>query len=386
MSKFKNAFIKIGRKFESEYRERELSKVLEIAQFDKIVQPKLTKIQTMVIVMPAISFNSGGGSSILRIGASIAKHDVQVYYVAYNSDDIKTSESVAKKAISEFKGNYLTYNDAKHMNFDVVMATNWTSVYYARLLHGYKIYFMQDFEPLFYPMNEEYILAKKTYDFGFHIISLGKWNANQIAELCNVKNNVDTVDFPYEPKEYTFKERNFNDYETRKKFKIAVYTKSSGRRIPIITQVLLKNTCDELNKYGYELEVYFYGLLKGENVSVGKNLGLLTKKELNELYQKVDFGMVASMTNISLVPYEMIAAGLPIIEFKDGSYESFLGDDTAILTSLDYHDLTNQLLEMLKDSSKIKKMQNSAINRISGLTWNNTCDQFWKILETSISK
>lgn len=113
MSKFKNAFIKIGRKFEAEYREKELSNVLEIAQFDQIKQPDLTKLQNMVIVMPAISFNSGGGSSILRIGTFIAKHGVQVFYVAYNSDGIKTSEAVAKKAINEFNGKYLTYNDAK---------------------------------------------------------------------------------------------------------------------------------------------------------------------------------------------------------------------------------------------------------------------------------
>lgn len=272
------------------------------------------------------------------------------------------------------------------MKFDVVMATNWASVYCARLLQGYKIYFMQDFEPLFYPMNEEYILAKKTYSFGFHIISLGKWNAKQIEDICNVTENVDTIDFPYEPKEYTFKERDFSDYEKRKNFKIAVYTKSSGRRIPIIIQALLKNTCDELKKHDYKLDVYFYGLLKGESVTVGKNLGLLTKKELNELYRKVDFGMVASMTNISLVPYEMIAAGLPIIEFKDGSYESFLGDDTAILTSLDYHDLANQLLEMFKDSARIQNMQKRAMERISDLTWDNTCEQFLGILKSSIAK
>lgn len=108
-----------------------------------------------------------------------------------------------------------------------------------------------------YQKSKEYILAKKTYGFGFHIISLGKWNAKQIEDICNVTENVDTIDFPYEPKEYTFKERDFSDYEKRKNFKIAVYTKSSGRRIPIITQVLLKNTCDELKKHTISLMSIF---------------------------------------------------------------------------------------------------------------------------------
>lgn len=91
--------------------------------------------------------------------------------------------------------------------------------------------------------------------------------------------------------------------------------------------------------------------------------------------------MVASMTDISLVPYEMIATGLPIIEFKDSSYESFLGDDTAILTSLYYHDLANQLLEIFKDSARIQNMQKRAMERISDLTWDNTASNFWEFLK-----
>ena len=51
--------------------------------------------------------------------------------------------------------------------------------------------------------------------------------------------------------------------------------------------------------------------------------------------------MVASMSNISLVPYEMHASGLPVIEFGDGSYPFFFGQDTAILTKIGEKDIAD---------------------------------------------
>jgi len=58
--------------------------------------------------------------------------------------------------------------------YDIIIATSWQSVYYVRNFSGYKAYFVQDFEPYFFKLNERYLLAKKTYELGLHIISLGK--------------------------------------------------------------------------------------------------------------------------------------------------------------------------------------------------------------------
>ena len=90
--------------------------------------------------------------------------------------------------------------------------------------------------------------------------------------------------------------------------------------------------------------------------------------------------MVASMTNISLVPYEMIATGLPTIDFIDGSYKSFMDEDTAILISLDYRDLVNKLEYYINNPQSLQKMQVRAFHRIEKLSWNNSCEQFWQIL------
>ena len=74
-------------------------------------------------------------------------------------------------------------------------------------------------------------------------------------------------------------------------------------------------------KKGYKLNVLFFGIDKKNRFDGATNLGKLSREELFELYKKCDFGMTASMSNISLVPYEMLATGLPLVEFRNGSYK-----------------------------------------------------------------
>ena len=51
----------------------------------------------------------------------------------------------------------------------------WDSSYIVKKLPGYKMYFVQDYEPYFYPYGEKYILAKKSYELGLHMVTLGPW-------------------------------------------------------------------------------------------------------------------------------------------------------------------------------------------------------------------
>lgn len=38
-----------------------------------------------------------------------------------------------------------------------------------------------------------------------------------------------------------------------------------------------------------------------------------------------------SYTNISLVPYEMMATGLPLVELKEGTFTEFMPERSAVL-------------------------------------------------------
>ncbi|WP_156098656.1 glycosyltransferase [Bifidobacterium pullorum] len=104
-----------------------------------------------------------------------------------------------------------------------------------------------------------------------------------------------------------------------------------------------------------------------------------------ELYKKSDFGMVASMSNISLVPYEMLATGLPVIEFKSGSFESFFPSEAGILIDYNYQTLANRLLSIHNDASQLTKMLEQANAILGKSNWFRSALQFEKILKKIVA-
>lgn len=92
------------------------------------------------------------------------------------------------------------------------------------------------------------------------------------------------------------------------------------------------------------------------------------------------FGFVAPLTNISLVPYEMLSTNLPIFEFEDGSYPDFLGHDTAMLIDLDYRHFADKIIGLLNEPKILKKQIENADKVLSSLSWKTTGTQFADIL------
>ena len=190
------------------------------------------------------------------------------------------------------------------------------------------------------------------------------------------------MDFPYDPKEYNFDKRNYDDYRNKKEITVACYIRFIGRRIPYICEYLLSNAKSYMGKKGYKLNVLFFGIDKKNRFDGATNLGKLSREELFELYKKCDFGMTASMSNISLVPYEMLATGLPLVEFRNGSYKFFLGDDTALLIDFDYKELADKIIEAVNSPEILEKMHENVEKKLKKLSWDNTCEQFWNILNS----
>ena len=161
-------------------RTQRLSALLDGEDFAPIVNHTLGRIRSIVFIIPGMGAYSGGHTSILRCGTALAKHGYRVYYmtsIVQKKDDM---EATARINLSHYEGEILERDDQFCTSDDVVIATSWATVYYAKKLPGYKMYFIQDYEPYFYPMGDEYLLARKTYAYQLHMISLGGWNAELI--------------------------------------------------------------------------------------------------------------------------------------------------------------------------------------------------------------
>lgn len=357
----------------------EIFKYITKNGFSKISNDKPAEVKRIGIVLPHINVGSGGITSILRIGTFLSKQ-YKVIYTTYSSVPSKTFENNAAQNLKNFEGEYINWDEFQKQKLDIVIATNWQSVYFTRNLSGYKIYFVQDFEPYFYQRGDLYFLALQTYKMGYHIISLGDWNAKQIQRECNV-HQVDFITFPYEPSEYTYKKRDFSSYENKKNFDIAVYLKDNTKRLPLITQSALINIRSLFKeRQDIDLKFHIFGYPKSVPLVIGENEGVLGKDRINNLYHRCDFGIVSSVTNVSLVPLEMIATGLPIIEFKYGTYPEFFPADTAILTDFESEDLYSKLNYYLKHPTLISEMTKKALDQIQNRDWKKTGQQFLDIV------
>lgn len=358
-----------------------VNNILKMESFEPVCNVAPKRIYTIAFVVPTLKKYAGGHTSILRLGTCLVEKGYNVCYVSFHNQDKIKMEKVAHDNLPGVKGKFYQYSEFINNKCDVCIATSWESVYWAKQLFGYKIYFVQDFEPYFFKLSERYLLALKTYELGFHIVSLGKWNTKQIENSCTLTGKMEIIDFPYEPSEYKAAPRDFSLYAHKSNVSIAVYTKEEGKRIPNMLQGILLKASEELKNHGITLNIKFFGLKSNHRVIVGTNCGKLNKTELAELYRKSDFGMVASMTNISLVPYEMIAVGLPVIEFSSGSYGDFLPVDSAILVDYNYRTLVNAILEVLKTPDKLGVMTRKAKRSIQSLSWRTTGKEFEEILK-----
>lgn len=357
-----------------------------LANYDPHVihNAKPKQIVSIVFVIERMALYSGGQTSILRLGTKLSELGYKVGYVVYKKQSKEAMEEIAGRNLKDYKGTMYTRSDMAKIRADVVIASSWDTVSFAKKMHGYKMYFVQDYEPYFFSFGELFMMAKKTYEQGLHMVSLGQWNKEMVLKNCSEMTyiNIDTIDFPYEKKEYPEVNRNYYSYPKKKEFIFAVYLKYYGKRFPNITQYLLKQVKEEFKKDGINLILKYYGEDKSFACEGGTNLGVLNKKELFELYKEADFGFVASMSNISLVPYEMLATGLPVIEFEDGTFPYFFPENSAILTTLSYKDLYHRIKVAIMNPSILEEMNKNAKNHLSTLSWDKSANQFHEILKS----
>ena len=354
--------------------------IIDNCDFD-IVENNYNGGKKIGILLPHLVKSSGGVTSILRLGTNLSKLGYQLTYISMFNDNEKDMVEAAKFNLSNYEGECLPLNKTNKNDFDIIVATEWRTGYRIMDFDAYKMYFVQDFEPIFFEMGERYLLSKKTYELGLHIVSLGKWNVDTVVKSCDVKGQIDYIEFPYEKTEYTFVKRNFEKIKEKRKIKVAVYVKEESKRLPVIIPLILDNLKKSLKLKGFELEINYFGNALPICINNGIECGKLSKKQLHELYCECDFGMVASLTNISLVPYEMIAAGLPVIEFKDGTFDYFFSKETAILCDLSYKHLEKEILYYVENPAELEEMTIRANKSILSLSWEKSANQFVEILD-----
>lgn len=204
---------------------------------------------------------------------------------------------------------------------DVLFATSWQTAYtvYKSKVNAKKFYFVQDFEPYFYPVGGHSILAENTYKLGLRGITAGGWLSNRLSTEYGM--TATPFDFGSDSGTYTLS-------NTGPRKEIVFYARPTTARRAFEVGVL---TLDVFHRMHPEYVINFIGWDISEyNIPFPhKNLGILSPNELNELYNKCAASLVMSLTNMSLLPLELLSSGcIPVV--TDGDNNRLVSNDPFI--------------------------------------------------------
>ena len=206
---------------------------------------------------------------------------------------------------------------------DTAIATAWNTARYVSMQSiPKKYYFVQDYEPFFYPIGDEFIEAEASYDLGLMPITIGRWLSKKMEGHAGVP--VPFVEFGVNDEVYQSCQKD----EYREHALCAVFQPAKPRRL----SRLLKETLEIVHELDPSLKIYVFGS-DSQGVKSGwiENLGLLSIDECAHLYRRCEMGLCFSATNPSRVPFEMMACGLPVIDIAGENTSLDFPDDAVAL-------------------------------------------------------
>jgi glycosyltransferase involved in cell wall biosynthesis len=339
---------------------------------------------SIAFLLPGLPAHSGGITTIFRLGTYLAKFGHTITYIDCENAPLEVSKRNASINFSAYQGEIITL-DAVRGTYDIGVCTLWDTAYVLQsrdAVFGYKMYFLQDFEPSFYPLGDLYFLCSKTYRFGFHMISLGLWNAKKVRENF-AECLVDHIEFPIETKVYGLARR---EIKIDKALDIAIFVKLEPKRAPDLIPQCLIVLERQLQERGIKLNCWIFGTEISFGLPFAKSLGMLTHDKLQALYHKCHMGMVASLTNISNVTFEMMASGLPVIEFEEGSAKSFFTGEQLILVDTNPRAFSATINYYVDHQDVLNETVKKGQGAIKDRTWDASAKRFNEIIQNIVLK
>lgn len=356
-----------------------------IAEFEKN-RPAIKSINWFIPYFHHVYY--GGIYTILRFAEYFFRKGIQSRFVLYDSPSVLESDVTPKirtgfPELREFEVFIRRGHDVNVIPYaDISIATLWTSAY--RLLkfnntRG-KFYFMQDYEPLFYPAGSTYALAEATYRFGFH----GLVNSPGLYDFITDKYDliaeyfVPAVDrelfFPAEKplQEEAGTVKLFfygRPQHERNAFDLAVATARKakavlGGRIEIVSAGSEWNPAD-------------FGLQR-----IVENLGLIGYRETAELYRTCDFGLVLMFTkHTSYLPLELMASGSIVITNRNEANTWLLKNESnCIIVEPSPTYITEKLLHLMERPDLQKTIRENALKSIQSMNWEQEMEKMYRFI------
>ncbi|TDC53147.1 glycosyltransferase family 1 protein [Jiangella ureilytica] len=268
---------------------------------------------------------SGGHTTLFRMVEAVEKagHGCVLFLYDRYGGDLREQERVIRDWWPNIRAEVRDASEGI-AGVDACVASSWDTAHVlARrgTAPMRRAYFIQDFEPYFYPRGSLYSLAEDTYRFGFRNIALGEMVAQALRSELGLA--PDVTEFGCDTSVY----RPLDDHE---RTGVVLYARPT---VPRRGYWLARLALQRFHEQHPEVPIHFYGTVVKNLPFPAVQHGRLTPAELNELYNSSIAGLAMSFTNISLVAEEMLAAGtVPVVNDSVHSRADLVNEHVAWAT------------------------------------------------------
>ncbi|MEJ3405282.1 glycosyltransferase family 1 protein [Rathayibacter sp. YIM 133350] len=248
---------------------------------------------------------SGGHTTLFRMADGLADFGMRsvIYLYDPRGGDLARHERVIRENWPWLRADVRTVESGFDA-MDAVVASSWETAHVLARRSAEarrRLYFVQDYEPYFYPRGSLSALADMSYRFGFRTLALGAMVHDQLRVL-----GIPSDEVPWG--------RDAGVYSLRSegaRSGVVFYAKPGNDRRGYL---LGKLALQEFHRMRPDQPIHvFGGNIVDWSIPV-VNHGRLPPSQLNRLYNEVVGGLALSFTNVSLVADEMLAAGaIPVI-------------------------------------------------------------------------
>ena len=297
-------------------------------------------------IIPGVAKASGGTRTIVQAVNALVKTERHECLIVLDivCQDFVALDEARNSLVSEYGLNpeiAVVDLSCNLDEYDCLVATLWTTAETVRnSLVAHKVYFVQDFEPWFYSMGDEYLEAQNTYRIGLKPLTIGRWLSHK---LCS---EYDSAAHYFD---FCADARIYKPLDIKRNRAIcALHQPGKPRRC----DKMLVSALRLVKQLAPDVEIYLYGSDKTENPEIDfdhTNLGTLSPEECNRLYNKCQAGICCSSSNPSRIPFEMMAAGLPPIDIfgENTSFDYLRG--SILLAEANPEALATAVLQLLSD-------------------------------------
>lgn len=251
---------------------------------------------------------------------------------------------------------------------DAIVATSWETVEWMQKVKNYQIpfYFVQDYEKLFFPKGSNYFLAENTYYENINCICASPW----LEKILKKEYGRNTCSYllGYNKNDFYVDEsvKKFSELDGKKH--IVVYSRiHTARRAVELSLIALHQVAKKRSDFvvhciggGIDLLVAPFDYVLYD---------VLNMEQLRNLYNACDFGICFSATNYSLLPQEMMASGLPLLELDGDNTRTIFPKDVIKLVKPVPESIRDSIEYMLDHADECRIIAENAKRWVSNIPW-----------------